>query len=205
MGGKGSGRCCMDAQKATMDNCWSIDVRWLKRKGVLSPATEKLLPIPRHFWERDFKHAVLFCTFTENLDLKLRYQLKTEVDSRVSETFRIHVTTTPCNMGGERHWFLCPDCNRRVAILYSRGAMFSCRTCLTLAYPSQREDSADRAFRRIQKIRERLGWKAGFFNGREQQPKGMYFRTFMRFQTKYDAAETEALNGVQTKLGWLKK
>ena len=40
--------------------------------------------------------------------------------------------------GGERPWFVCPTCRRRVGVLYhADGLPFRCRTCCKLAYPSQ--------------------------------------------------------------------
>ena len=45
------------------------------------------------------------------------------------------LTWTPCNFGGRRAWFLCPDCSRRVAILHAFPG-FSCRTCHRLSYAS---------------------------------------------------------------------
>jgi hypothetical protein len=43
---------------------------------------------------------------------------------------------TPCNLGGERPWFLCPGvgCGRRVAVLYGPGRYFLCRHCYDLSY-----------------------------------------------------------------------
>ena len=52
--------------------------------------------------------------------------------------------------------FFCGDDNRRVGILYG-GAIFACRHCRRLAYESQHEQPYDRALRRTQNIRERLG------------------------------------------------
>jgi len=49
-----------------------------------------------------------------------------------------------------------PDCGKRVAILYG-GNTFICRHCRELAYPSQRETDYERAARRTNRIREKLG------------------------------------------------
>src|SRR5215471_8520223 len=72
----------------------------------------------------------------------------------------------PCHLGGQRPYFLCPGivngvvCNRRVTKLYGAGDYFLCRHCYRLAYASQRENGSDRAFRRANKVRARLGGDA---------------------------------------------
>jgi hypothetical protein len=68
----------------------------------------------------------------------------------------------PCNFGGEWPWFGSPGirCGRRVAVLYGPGKYFLCRHCYDLRYKSQREDKNDRALRRAQMIRQRLGGSA---------------------------------------------
>ena len=49
---------------------------------------------------------------------------------------RISLTTTPCNLGGKRYWFLCPTCSRRVGGLYLAPGehCFKCRICNNLTY-----------------------------------------------------------------------
>lgn len=48
----------------------------------------------------------------------------------------IELTSTKCNYGGERVWFLCPACNIRVGTLYRKplSDVFLCRHCLDLTY-----------------------------------------------------------------------
>jgi hypothetical protein len=50
----------------------------------------------------------------------------------------IPLTKTPCYFGGERFWFICPDCHRRVSILYRPrySSFFLCRHCHDLTYQS---------------------------------------------------------------------
>jgi hypothetical protein len=106
----------------------------------------------------------------------------------------VKCTWTPCNFGGRRAWFVCPamGCGRRVAILYG-GSIFACRHCYRLAYPSQRETDVDRAMRRADAIRRRLGWEPGILNGDGGKPKGMHWRTFERMKAEHDALVVEAL------------
>ena len=71
---------------------------------------------------------------------------------------RVPITRTSCHYGGERPWFACPNCTRRVALLYLKpGAEFACRRCSSVAYASQREDAITRSWRRQDKIERRLG------------------------------------------------
>ncbi len=92
---------------------------------------------------------------------------------------------TPCNFGGERPWFVFPGvvngvrCSRRVAILYGPGKYFLCWYCYDLRYESQREDKKDRALRRAQKIRQRLGGSANMLELFPERPKGMHHDTYV--------------------------
>jgi hypothetical protein len=65
--------------------------------------------------------------------------------------------------------------------------IFACRHCHKLAYACQRETDDDRAMRRADTIRRRLGWKAGIANPKGGKPKGMHWRTFERLTAEHDA------------------
>ncbi len=64
-----------------------------------------------------------------------------EVVEVLSVGGRFHATIglawTLCHFGGWRPWFSCPDCGRRVAVLYIVSAV-RCRHCLNLSYNSKR-------------------------------------------------------------------
>lgn len=114
---------------------------------------------------------------------------------------------TPCNFGGKRPWFVCPGdrCGRRVAILYGPGKYFLCRHCYDLRYESQREDKKDRALRRAQKIRQRLGGSANMMEPFPDRPKGMHHDTYMRLCSEHDEAEVEHLASAREWLDKLQK
>ena len=95
-----------------------------------------------------------------------------------------------------------PGCGRRVAVLHG-GRVFACRQCKRLAYRSQRETTDDRATRRADAIRRRLGWDAGILNGNGLKPKGMHWRTFDRLEREHDAHVNAALTSMAAKLGLL--
>ncbi|WP_233259006.1 hypothetical protein [Rubrivivax albus] len=120
--------------------------------------------------------------------------------------YPVQMTWTACNYGGRRAWWLCPalGCGRRVAVLYG-GTVFACRHCHRLAYRVQRETDDDRAARRADSIRRRLGWEPGILNGNGLKPKGMHWRTFERLQAEHDEHVGVALAGMAGRLGLLSK
>ncbi len=62
------------------------------------------------------------------------------------------------------------------------GAVLACRHCHRLAFRCQRETNDDRATRRADTIRRRLGWEAGGLNGNGTKPKDMHWRMFEQLQ-----------------------
>ena len=190
MGGSGSGRRWHFGAKDTIDSYRSIDVRWLKREGMLSPGASR-----RITWSR---HGEIVASINVRAELDrviLNYRHRSGGDEWKDESYPIRLTTTPCHMGGERHWFLCParGCGQRVAVLYG-GRIFACRKCYQLAYPSQRENFGDRLARRANGIRNKMGWPVGIFNGCDLgKPKGMHWRTYERLCQEHDILEGQIL------------
>ena len=79
--------------------------------------------------------------------------------------------------------------------------MFACRHCHRLAYPSQSEAPDDQAYRRTDKLRDRLGWEAGVLNGEGFKPKGMHWLTFDRLKARHENLFSLSLEGMAAKLG----
>lgn len=186
MGGSGSGRRWHYSAKDTVEGYQSLDVRRWKRDGFLSPG--------RAFswqWSRQGEVIASINVRAELGSVILTYRQRSGGDEWKDENYPVHLTTTPCHMGGERPWFLCParGCGKRVAVLYG-GGIFACRTCYRLAYPSQREDPGDRAARRAHRIRDRMGWPGGVLEGSGWgRPKGMHRRTYEALCDQHDTFE----------------
>jgi hypothetical protein len=108
------------------------------------------------------------------------------------------IAWSPCRFGGARPYFVCPGivngiaCKRRVTKLYGAGTYFLCRHCYRLAYASQSEDRYDRALRRANNIRMRLGGEPGMVSAFPARPKGMHQRTYQRLQSAALSAEIYA-------------
>lgn len=191
MGGSGSGR---RGGRDTTDDYRRLDVRQLHRAGVLVTGW-------RGGWQWNRRGAKVADIHIEvhELAMVLRYSA-TSGGERKDYCYSIGLVRTGCNYGGDRPWFLCPSCGRRVAILYG-GAVFACRHCRGLAYKVQRESEGDRAIRRADAIRDRLGWEAGILNPDGWKPKGMHWKTFWRLQGEHDRHRSAGLEDVARQLG----
>ena len=94
----------------------------------------------------------------------------------------IRLDKTPCHYGGHRKWFLCPQCSKRVAILFDRDDHYLCRHCHDLPYTSQRVPEFDRLLLKVRKIRDRLNTPRDLSKPVMFKPKGMHWRTFERLK-----------------------
>ena len=200
MGGMGSGRHWHYGAKDTTGDYRSIDVRRWKRDGLLK-ANQSF----GWQWSRDGEVVASIRVRTESGRVILNYRHRSGGDEWKDESYPIQLDWSACNFGGNRPWFLCParGCGRRVAILYG-GGIFACRHCYQLAYPSQRETYDDRATRRADKIRERLGWEQGILNPKGwRKPKGMHWHTFERLNKEHDAFVAVSLAGMAARLNLL--
>ena len=91
-----------------------------------------------------------------------------------------------------------------MAVLFG-GSIFACRHCQKLTYECQRETDDDRAARRADTIRRRLGWKVGIANPVGDKPKGMHWRTFVRLKAEYAAFANTAWAGMAVRLGLMNR
>lgn len=198
MGGYGSGRRWSYEAKDTTGSYRFIDVRQWHREGLITPNQSFAWK-----WLRQGENVGSIQVRTEPNRVILDYrQRSSPEDDWVNEHYPVYLDWTPCHFGGKRPWFLCPTrgCGRRVAILYG-GVIFACRHCCRLAYPSQNETDYDRAGRRAEKIRDRLGWELGFLNEKGgKKPKGMHWKTFERLSAQHDEFVGEAIAGIASLL-----
>lgn len=192
MGGIGSGSYWRWNKKSTTDDLRCIDVRRWAREGLLSAGT--------HFgwsWNVDGEAVASIGAATQEGYVQLRYQARQSGGDWREMNYPVMLDCQSCNFGGHRVWFICPakGCGARVAILYG-GGFFACRNCHDLTYPSQKEIGYQRAFRRADKIRERLGWDTGFDSPTGTKPKGMHWSTFDRLTSELAHFERIAYAGI---------
>ncbi len=195
MGGLGSGRRPSYCGKSETHDSMPLDIRKLARQGLLVPGRM----ISSNWTVND--RAVASISIQVDIEsLVLSYKIKSTGEVI---TQRVAMQVTPCRLGGYRHWFACPHCSRRVAVLYGAGKYFSCRHCSKLGYPSQKEGQGDRASRQADKIRARLHWEAGILNGAGGKPKGMHWKTYYRLKAEHDGLLQVSFRDIARRLGFL--
>ena len=202
LGGLGSGRPG-ESGRDTVEACRSLDANRLHREGCLRAGWAGGWQ-----WTHDGEQVASIGLRAESDRLHLSYRVRVGSGGweDVAETVRVaHVA---CRHGGTRPYFVCPGmvngvvCGRRVSKLYG-GRYFLCRRCHRLAYASQSEDVWDRAFRRANKIRQRLGGDPGMAAPFPPRPKGMWRRTYKRLFNRTFDAETEAEEAFAIRAGRL--
>lgn len=193
MGGFGSGKPWRRDIRTTSGHC-QLDVRHLHRKGLLTPGQAYI-----QRWFNDENEGTFVHILTEIDKLILLHQDKHNKE----HCYGVPLVWTSCNYGGSRPWFMCPvaGCCHRVAKLYLVDTIFACRHCYKLIYFSQLQTPEDRAIRRADKIRERLGWEPGILDEHEDKLKGMHWQTFDHLVDRHDELVIKALKKVAGLLG----
>lgn len=197
MGGFGSGRRHQGGRGTTSDYR-SLDVRRLQRDGLLAPGQ-----VFGWNWTREGETLASIQIRTEADKLTLSYRHQRVGSDWKPMEYAVPLDWTACTYGGSRPWFVCPasGCGRRVGKLYLGGsAIFACRHCYRLVYESQRESDDDRAARRAETIRQRLGWEPGILTPPGGRPKGMHRYTFERLKAQHDAFVDSAVAGMAKRL-----
>jgi hypothetical protein len=90
----------------------------------------------------------------------LRYTKATAQGVVVDYSYRVPLAHTPAPYGGERVWFLCPRCGKRVLKLYlpPRQTHFLCRGCHGLSYAKRqkRRSAWKKVVDRMRKLEKEL-------------------------------------------------
>ena len=194
MGGMGSGSWYRWNAKTTCNEVKRIDIRVMKKNGWLEPGWMRSMS-----WEcggepsGDIKYKV------DHDGLTLIYRFRSYGDDWQDIKERVLFSRTACNYGGERLWFLCPHCGKRVAVLYGVDARFLCRHCYGLSYATQRTCKLGRLIDKKHKLGYRIfedydghGWR---------KRKWMHQKTFDRLYEQYWRLDMAIDNGIAGRFG----
>ncbi len=178
MGGIGSGEWIRyGSKKRTTEGEYQLDIRRLKKEKRLRAGSTGTLSWSRHGKQTD---SVGYSIEENRMLLHYRYHSNGREQEQVEQT--IPFDRTPCNYGGHRTWFLCPQCMKRVAVLYRADKHFLCRNCHNLGYASQHVNRSFRLIRKAQKIRRRLNAPGSIMEPILFKPKHMHRKTFDRLR-----------------------
>ena len=176
--------------KTTTSNMLALDVRYLHREGLLTLGRCSNID-----WCLNGKNVGTISIRAEENCILLDYSARQPCGEWEEQKYPVSLVWTPCHFGGQRAWFLCPCCDRRVAILYG-GPIFACRYCHNLTYDSTDGKLYLREHRQALKIRDRLGWRGES----RSKPKGMHWRTFERLAQEYDRLDMESWIAIAKKI-----
>jgi hypothetical protein len=197
--------------RATVERGITIDIRHLKRDGLMSgqknkgtwswrwAATERLIGLVRY--------EATIEGYTGTLWLLKSVMIDPSGKPVKMPPQTIRLMATPCRFGGQRWWFLCPHTGRRVMQLHRPYGtqFFSSRYAYRLGYACQREGHRDRAYRRARKARDRIGGSANLSLPLPQKPKWMRWQTYDRHRAACEQAERATLAGMATALEKLRR
>ena len=183
MGGMGSGGWNARG-RSTTGTALRLDVNVVRHRGCLAPGWSGPWAWT---WSTGERSTIGIEARDDGVTLDFNVRINGGEPERIVQN--VAVTWEPCRFGGERPFWLCPRCGRRVAVLYGVRT-FRCRTCNRLTYPSQRERDPDRAQRRADKIRRRLGGEPGLGQIPPRPPR-MHRRTYRRLMEQVFEADDE--------------
>jgi len=125
-------------KKTLVSECKKLDMLCLSRKCDLDSRVVGSISWTN---SRGKKSEIGVFSFTPG-EIILSYTItKNHGNEKKAYNYRVYLDTTPCNYGGKRWWFKCPQCWRRCRILYLPPGhnYFLCRICHNLTYTSQQE------------------------------------------------------------------
>ena len=122
------------------------------------------------------------------LDIRRLYLAGTK--GLILDGVRVPITTTRCNFGGERRWFLCPYCSRRCAVLYRPDCR--CRLCARGHYQTEHLSPLDRKIVKSRNLRRKLGqYQPNMSMPVPEKPHRMRWHTFLRIRAEIMRLELE--------------
>lgn len=182
--------------KRTTNAVNALDVRKCQRDGLLILGTRFNLT-----WSRNGRANGSISVRVNTASVNLIYRHGGDGGQDVN--YPVLIDWTPCNYGGQRAWWQCPCCGRRIALLYS-GKMFACRQCHGLEYQSTRTARDSKPYEQADRVRRRLGWCAGVANPPGDRPKGMHWITYSRLMQKLHGHAIAAMQSTDRLVSRLK-
>ncbi len=137
-------------KKDTVEDCKSVSMSFLRKHGYFDEpcCMSGGISWKNSCGEETSSIGIVVSTLDGDNYVRFRYtSTKRDTGEKTEYDYKVQLTTTPCNFGGVRYWFICPlskngvYCGRRVAKIYSGSGAnyYGCRHCYNLAYESRNE------------------------------------------------------------------
>ncbi|MFC1765590.1 hypothetical protein ACFL6U_26390 [Planctomycetota bacterium] len=136
-------------KKETVEQSRSISVSWLRKHDYFCGYRNGGITWKNCYGEESSSIGVIVDVEDDPPYIRVQYtNTRRSTGEKTKCDYKAYLTTTPCNLGGVRYWFLCPlqGCDRRVGTLYCPpGAIYyGCRHCYKLTYDSRNESRLGR-------------------------------------------------------------
>lgn len=186
MGGLGSGGHNSKGRR-TVESQYRLDASVLKRRGLCRRGSVSHL-----YWKSsDGKKGPSLKVIGGENCITLAYAWRRGDLPWQAHEERVALRHRARHFGGCETYFLCPKCARTVKRLYGAGVRYLCRHCHNLVHGSTQERPGNRATRKNQKLRRKLGVEIGLGDWIGPKPKGMHRKTFEKISARIHAAESE--------------
>lgn len=146
------------SDRLTTNECKSLSVKFLNQHHYFDGGVRWGGCSWNRSGEKTGNIGFAVSTTPEDEYIRFQYTQTNHYTGEKSEMdYKARITSTLCNLGGQRWWFICPlvvngrACNRRVGVLYlGNGKYFGCRHCHNLTYESSKESHKfDKLFLRM--------------------------------------------------------
>jgi hypothetical protein len=185
MGGYGSGG--HNKRRAHLEGHRRISVASLRRHGLMRPGVYSTFS-----WKDNWDRPTGSIQIVGGADsVTFVYSVRAnDTDSWRQIEEPVAFVRVPKPFGGQQVFFLCPRCGRRILELALGKERFRCRSCLGIVHASSQEGPTDRAMRKANKLRKRLGAEPGL-DSWYRRPRHMRQTTFEKIDARIQAAEAE--------------
>jgi hypothetical protein len=140
-------------KKDTVEDCRSVSISFLRKHDYFCGCRSGTIVWKNCYGEETSSISIIVSTMYDDNYVRFQYtSTNRNTEEKTEYDYKVQLTTTPCNFGGVRYWFICPlsrngvYCGRRVGKLYKApGAnYFGCRHCYDLSYKSRNESRLGR-------------------------------------------------------------
>ncbi|ACT59335.1 hypothetical protein [Hirschia baltica] len=184
MGGFGSGG--HNLRKRYLEQFRSLNAAYFQKHSILTDGWRGMI-----HWKNDSQDKPCISVEGGRNQVTLIYRARQDNAAdwkNVRDTFPI--VWSPRHLGGAQAYFGCLRCNARAKLLYLANLHFRCRKCHNLVHASSQEQPGNRATRKNQKLRAKLGAPQGL-GDYVPRPKGMHETTFQHYLERIEEAECE--------------